>query len=96
MTEEAAATPGWVSFRLDEVFQALPASPAVSAARDAYAECLASRKAPASPSDMLGAEFEGCDSALRRQLQGAGVSAEDCDRVMTALEAVEAEIASES
>lgn len=88
-----AATPGWAASGLDDAFATLPASPAVAAARNAYAECLAARKAPAAPSDMLGAEFEGCSSQLRRALMGAGIAAPDLDRVLAALEAVEAEIA---
>ena len=94
MTEEIAATPGWVEDRLDEVFAELPGD--TRAAQDAYAGCLAGRKAPAAPSDMLGAEFEGCRSTLRRALMEAGVEAMALDRVDRALEALEAEVAGQS
>ena len=93
MTEDIAATPGWVDQRLDQVFAALPGSPAVAAARDGYAACLAARKAPAAPSDMLGAEFERCRPALHQALRAAGVPPETLDALETALEAIEAEIA---
>lgn len=96
VTEEAAATPGWVEARLDGAFAGLPALPGVDEARRAYAECLASRKAPSAPSDLLGAEFESCRSALQRGLQSAGVERDSCGRVLAALEAIEAEIAAGS
>lgn len=96
MTEEIAATPGWVDERLDELFAPLPATPAVAAARSAYANCLGSRKAPAAPSDMLGAEFEACRPALHRALQQAGVDAELLAGLEGGLEALEAEIAADS
>ncbi len=64
MTEDTAGPPGWTDERLDELFAGLPAQ--ARAAKDAYAACLKARKAPAAPSDLLGAEFEGCrDSILR-------------------------------
>ena len=93
MTEEIAATPGWVDERLDEVFALLPRTDAVQAARGAYAECLARRKAPAAPSDMEGAEVEPCHQALLRALRHAGV---DAPGLHAALEAMEAELAEES
>ena len=94
MTEQIAATPGWVNQRLDEVFAGLPDAPGIVAARDAYSACLASRKAPAAPSDMLGAEFNGCRPALRRALEAEGV--EGLAALDGKLEALEAEIAGES
>ncbi len=94
MTEEIAATPGWVEHRLDEVFAGLPDAPGIVVARQAYATCLARRKAPAAPSDLLGAEFEGCRPTLRRALQAGGV--QGLDWIDAALEALEAEIASSS
>ncbi len=91
MTEEIAATPAWAEERLDEVFAGLP--PATKAARNAYLACLASRKSPAAPSDLLGAEFEGCRMNLRRALMAAGVEHGVLDRIDPALEALEAEVA---
>ena len=96
MTEEIVSTPGWVDEKLDELFAPLPATPEVTAARNAYANCLATRKAPAAPSDMLGAEFEACRPALRRSLQGAGVDTGELMQLEAGLEALEAEIAAES
>lgn len=96
MTEEIAATPGWVDEKLDELFAPLPASPALAAARTAYARCLGARKAPAAPSDMLGAEFEACRPALHRALQGAGIDAGLIAALEGGLETLEAEIAAES
>lgn len=91
MTEEIAATPGWVEVRLDEVFAPLPheAKPILAA----YARCLASGKAPGAPSDMLGAEFNGCRAALRRGLVGLDVPADVLRTLDGQLEALEAEIA---
>ena len=96
MTEEIAATPGWTDNRLDQVFAGLPDTDAVAAARVAYEDCLASRKAPAAPSDMLGTEFAPCRSGLHAALRQAGVDEARLERLEQALEAVEAEIASGS
>ena len=75
MTEEIAATPGWVDERLDVLLAEVPASPEVEAARAAYLDCLAARKSPAAPSDQLGAEFVECRrvflSALRTHAEAA-------------------------
>ena len=96
MTEEIAATPGWVDARLDEVFAALPAGGAVTAAKTAYADCLAGQKEPVAPSDDLGAEFSGCRSRLHAALMAAGVTSEDWARLDAALETLEAEISADS
>ena len=93
LTEEIAATPGWIDERLDEVFAILPSTDSVAAARAAYADCLARRKAPAAPSTMEGAEVEPCHQALLRALRQAGVEAPG---LHGALEAMEAELAEES
>ena len=93
MTEEIAATPGWVDDKLDEVFAPLPHTDAVAAARAAYADCLARRKAPAAPSTVEGAEAEPCHQALLRALRHAGV---DAPGLHLALEAMEAELAEDS
>ena len=93
MTEEIASTPGWTDDRLDRVFAHLPQTPVIAAARGAYESCLAANKAPAAPSDMLGAEFAGCRPALHQALRQAGIGSADLDRLNQALEAVEAEIA---
>ena len=95
MPEDIAATPGWVDERLDELFAQLPASDALDVARRAYSSCLASRKSPSAPSDMLGAEFNGCRAALNRALKAAGMS-DQLPSFEGGLEALEAEIASES
>ncbi len=93
MTEEAASTPGWVDERLDQLFSALPQSDEIAHARQAYAICLAGRKQPAVPSDLLGAEFSDCRAALHRALQTVGVASGSLD---PGLEALEAEIAAGS
>ena len=94
MTDPIAATPGWVDDRLETIFGRLPmeAQPACNA----FAECLASSKAPAAPSDMLGAEFEPCHAAFRQALRGAAIEPALLETVMRDLEALEAEIASDS
>ena len=93
MTEEIAATPGWVDGRLDQLLAGMPASPEIGAARAAYLDCLAARKAPAAPSDQLGAEFADCRSAflaaLRRHGAPLGALGEQLERL-------EAEIDGES
>ncbi|HYZ64509.1 MAG TPA: hypothetical protein VE650_18820 [Acetobacteraceae bacterium] len=94
MTEEIASTPGWVEQRLEAIFAGLPDS--ARPARDAYASCLASRKAPAAPSDLLGAEFEACRSELRRGLLRAGLGPAVFHRLEQELEALEADITAES
>ena len=96
MTEEIAATPGWVDERLDQVFASLPASAAVASARRSYADCLARDKAPAAPSDMLGAEFAECRPRLRAALLSAGMDHAALSKLDAALEALEAEVAGDS
>ena len=94
MTEETVAAPGWADGRIDELFAALPQTPGITAARESYISCIAGRKAPAAPSDMLGAEFNGCRAALHQAFQAEGV---DGWAVLDAqLEILEAEIASDS
>ena len=80
--------------RLDQVFAGLPDT--AGPARDAYATCLARRKAPAAPSDLLGSEFDGCRAALRQALLGAGLGHGVFDGLNAALEALEAELAADS
>ncbi len=94
MTEEIASTPGWVDERLDELFAGLPDTLAVADAKRSYADCLASRKEPAAPSDTLGTEFGACRRALRRALQAADLGA-DLPALEPKLEALEAELASD-
>ncbi len=94
MTEEIASTPGWVEQRLDEAFAGLPAS--AGPARNAYGACLGRRKAPAAPSDMLGAEFNGCRTALRHALTELGLDGGTLAQLDRRLEALEAEIAEDS
>ncbi len=86
MTEEIAATPGWVDARLDEILAAVPRD-----ARAAYADCLARAKQPGAPSDTLGAEFNRCRTALRD-----AVPHSEWAELVPRLEALEAEIAAES
>ena len=93
MTEEIAATPGWVDQRIGEVFAHLPQSGGLRAAQDAYADCLAAAKQPGAPSDMLGAEFNRCRRELMAGLQGLDV---DTAGLTERLEALEAEIAADS
>ena len=94
MTEPIAATPGWVDARLETIFARLPmeAQPACNA----FADCLAGSKAPAAPSDNLGAEFEPCHAAFRRALLAVSLDATLLDAVMRDLEALEAEIGADS
>ena len=94
MTEPIAATPGWVDDRLDTIFARLP--PSAQPACNAFAECMASSKSPAAPSDMLGAEFEPCHAAFRQALQGLNLETGLLAQVMGDLEALEAEIATDS
>lgn len=96
MTEEIAATPGWVDQRLDEIFRDLPQTSAVSSCREQYAGCLATQKAPAAPTDALGAEFNRCRSLLMAGLAGADVDEAALDRLTGQLEQLEAEIAEQS
>ena len=96
MTEEIASAPSWVEQRLDEFFAALPARPGLDAARDGYLTCLAQKKAPAAPSDMLGAEFAGCRATVRRQLAELGLSDDAMAQLDQKLEALEAEMAEDS
>ena len=95
MTDEMAATPGWVDKRLDELFAGMPSSPAIRAACDTYAACLARDKAPAAISDQLGAEFNDCRSALLKSLRECGAEV-DLDGLGRELEALEAEIDTDS
>ena len=94
MTEEIASTPGWVEQRLDAAFAGLPES--AGPAREAYGACLGRRKAPAAPSDMLGAEFNGCRTALHRALMELGLDSDMLAQLDRRLEALEAEIAEDS
>lgn len=94
MTEEIASTPGWVEQRLDDVFAALPASS--GPAREAYGACLGRQKAPGAPSDMLGAEFDGCRPALHHALAALGLASDTLAQLDRQLEALEAEIAEDS
>jgi len=86
LTEEIAATPGWVDDRLDAILSGVPAL-----ARTAYADCLARAKQPGAPSDLLGTEFGRCRAVLRQAVPGAAWYA-----LVPKLEALEAEIAAES
>lgn len=96
MPEEIAGTPGWVDQRLDEVFADMPQDPAVDAARNRYATCLAGEKSPSTPTDLLGTEFDRCRRTLRMALADAGVNAVLRAAIDTRLELLEAEIAEES
>ncbi len=94
VTEAIPATPGWVDEALDRMFADL--GPDTDDARSAFAACLAGSKIPATPSDLLGAEFERCHSALRRALLSAGLERELVAVVLSEAEALEAEVAAES
>ena len=96
MTEEIAATPGWVDARLDELFAQLPQGAEVGAARERYLGCLGREKAKAAPSDMLGEEFGGCRAELDRALAIAGVDKAVRAQLDSALGALEAEIGEDS
>ena len=58
--------------------------------------CIARKKAPAAPSDMLGAEFDGCRGALRQQVAGLGLPDGALAELDRQLEALEAEMAEDS
>ncbi len=96
MTEEIASTPSWVEKRLDDIFAALPPHPGLTPARDGYLACLARKKAPAAPSDILGTEFGGCRTTLRRQVAGFGLPDEALAQLEQQLESLEAEMAEDS
>ena len=96
MTEEIASAPGWVEKRLDDVFAAVPEHPGLAAARDGYLTCIARKKAPAAPSDMLGSEFDGCRTRVRQQLAELGMPDETLAQLDQQLEALEAEMAEDS
>lgn len=93
MTEEIAATPGWVDVRIDEAFAPLGAHDGLRAVVDAYALCLARAKQPGAPSDMLGTEFNRCRAAAVQGVQALGLADEGLD---SRLEALEAEVAADS
>lgn len=94
MTEPVPATPGWVEEKLERIFAGL--APEAKPACDAFAACLARSKAPASPSDLLGAEFEPCHATLRQDLLQAGIDRAVIAAIGQDLEALEAEVAAES
>ena len=96
MTEEIPAVPGWFDERLGEALAELGNDDRYGAAFDQYAECVAGAKAPAAPSDLLGAECERCRSLLLAALAGMGVDEAALDRLGKRLEAIEAELAADS
>ena len=96
MTEEIPAAPGWLDERLDEVFASLGGGDRFAAARDQYASCLAGTKAPAAPSDLLGAEGEPCRRRLLASLESMGVDQTVLDQLGKRLEEIEAELAADS
>ena len=96
MTEEIPAAPGWLDERLDEAFAMLGGDGKLAAARDQYAQCLAGVKAPAAPSDLLGAEGEPCRRALLASLETMGVEPSVLDALGQQLEEIEAELAADS
>lgn len=90
MTEDLAATPGWLERRLDEVLADLPPGAALKQARADYLRCLVRHKAPSVPSDLLGEEFASCRRALHLALMPLHLpraAAEELDRRLEALEA---------
>ncbi len=96
MTEEIPAAPGWLDQRLDDAFAGIEGDDRVGAARDQYVGCLAGAKAPAAPSDLLGAECERCRSLLLASLAGLSIRQDVLDRLGQRLEAIEAELAADS
>lgn len=96
MMEDIPAAPGWLDERLDKAFAGIAGDDRVGAARDQYANCLADAKAPAAPSDLLGAECERCRSLLLASLAGLGIERGVLDRLGQRLEAIEAELAADS
>jgi len=96
VTEEIPAAPGWLDERLDEAFVDIAGDDRLGAARDQYARCVAGAKAPAAPSDLLGAECERCRKLLLAALAGIGVDDGALRRLGQRLEAIEAELAADS
>ena len=96
MTEEIPASPGWLDEKLDDAFADIQDDDRVGAARDQYMGCLAGAKAPAAPSDLLGAECERCRSLLLASLAGLGIGQDVLARLGQRLEAIEAELAADS
>ena len=66
------------------------------AAREAYGACLGRQKTPGAPSDMMGAEFNGCRTALHQALAELGMDGDALAQLDRRLEALEAEIAEDS
>ena len=95
MTEEIPATPGWIDERLDEVFVEL-GDDRGAAARERYLNCLSGTKAPAAPSDLLGAECERCRRELLASLESEGIAPDALARLGKRLEEIEAELAADS
>ncbi len=96
MTEDTTAAPAWVEKRLDDIFATVPGGPTLAAARDAYLLCLASRKAPAAPSGLLGDEFTPCRQALHNHLKPLHLSPDVTSALDSQLEGLEAEFAGDS
>jgi len=96
VTEEIPAAPGWIDERLDEALAGITGDDRLGAARDQYARCVAGAKAPAAPSDLLGAECERCRKLLLAALAGMGIDDDTLRQLGQRLEAIEAELAADS
>jgi hypothetical protein len=88
VSEDVAATPGWVEARLDEILAALPA-PVRVACRSAYLDCLARCRPPAN----VEAGHDRCRAVFLDCLAGAGLDRPALQALEPELEALEAEIA---
>ncbi len=90
LTEETAATPGWVDGRIDEVFA--PLGPKAAPAREAYANCLAGVRG-AVDSD---GGHDRCRLAAVATLRSALDDESGLDEFDRTLQALEAEISADT
>lgn len=87
MTEEIAATPGWVETELDEILAALP-SARIRPCRDAYLECLARCRRPVDAEE----GHDRCRARFLAALDEAGLDKERVAALEPRLKALESEI----
>jgi hypothetical protein len=88
MSEDNPGLPGWADEKLDEIFAEVPDSPAIAAARERYAACLAATR----PSEDPDEAHDRCRHAVLEELANAGVGRPILARLFDELEVLEAEI----
>ena len=87
-TEDAPAAPGWAEGEFDEIFAALPDTPALRQLRGVYLDCLAGT---GGPGDVEGAH-DRCRAVLLHGLEAEQVGEAERRRLDERLAALEAEI----